>query len=235
MVRREKFPSFFVTAVWRRTLDVAEGVECGEMTVDGRSKQQEHSPGVRIPRWVRMASRPKHRMEMHNSWWMVGRLMAVSPVVLSAVIWASTHIAVDPALRMMALCAHLVSLVLGFGAVMVADYLVLVWILGRTTLIEACTGIHRIQLLVWIGLAGLTASGALLAPDLSAGITQIKVVLVLFLTVNGIQSIVLNDRIKGIVADYIPIRLVLWSGVTMCVSQICWWGSFSIGFWNATH
>ncbi|MET8248364.1 hypothetical protein ABZV31_30590 [Streptomyces sp. NPDC005202] len=94
-----------------------------------------------------------------------------------------------------ALFVHLALLVLGFGAVLVADYYGLLWLTGRCTLDEAvgCTG--RLHVPLWAGLTGLVVSGVVLHPDLASPATRTKLVLVLVLALNGLQAKVLHRRV----------------------------------------
>ncbi|MFD4179725.1 hypothetical protein [Rhodococcus sp. NPDC058514] len=178
---------------------------------------------------------PQRPHALHDSWWIVVGAALGASTIIAAVLWISAHVEVDPALHTAALFVHLASLVLGFGGVLVADYLVLVWLSGRCTLAEAIRGAERLHLPIWAGLAGLVASGALLEPDLASDLTRIKMALVLALTVNGLQALILSRRISQ--HDSIPLtpRLMVWGAATAMVSQLCWWGAVWIGFWNAQH
>ncbi len=147
---------------------------------------------------------------------------------LTFAVWASTRLHVGPAAREAALFVHLVSLVVGMGAVLVADYLAVLWLARRTTLAEAVRGMRRLHLPIWLGMSGLVGSGMFLAPDLAAGPTRIKLVLVFVLIVNGLQAAALGHRMA---AESIPGRgLLLRGAASALVSQACWWGSMWIGF-----
>jgi len=159
----------------------------------------------------------------------------LAALALAGVLWISVHVRVDPVLHTAVLFVHLASLVLGFGGVLIADYLVLLWISGRSTLAEAIRGAERLHLPIWAGLAGLVASGALLEPNLASTLTRTKLVLVLLLTVNGLQALILGRRIAHSDATHLPTRLTLWGAATALISQLCWWGAVWIGFWNAEH
>ncbi|WP_213572032.1 hypothetical protein [Rhodococcus sp. USK13] len=178
---------------------------------------------------------PAKPLVLHDSWAIVGAAAVVASAVVAASVWVSTHIDVDPVLHTAALFVHLASLVLGFGGVLIADYLVLVWISGRSTLAEAIRGAERLHLPIWLGLAGLIGSGAFLEPNLNSALTQTKVVLVLVLTVNGLQALILSGRIAHSNAPHLPPQLTVWGAATAMISQVCWWGAVWIGFWNAEH
>ncbi|MFD4975491.1 hypothetical protein [Streptomyces sp. NPDC058424] len=142
----------------------------------------------------------------------------------------------DPALHTAALFVHLASLVLGFGAVLVADYYGLLWISGRCTLIDALGSTARLHVPIWTGLAGLVLSGMMLHPDPTSTFTRIKLALVLILTLNGLQAGLLNRRMaRQASSPPLAPRLLAWGATTALVSQICWWGAVVIGFRNSQH
>ncbi|MFF3059917.1 hypothetical protein [Streptomyces sp. NPDC057909] len=155
-------------------------------------------------------------------------------MMLAACAWISLHLHADPALHTAALFVHLASLVLGFGAVLVADYHGLLWISGRCTLNDALGSTTRLHVPIWTGLAGLVVSGVMLHPDLTSALTRTKLALVLVLTLNGLQAGLLNRRTAQR-ASSTPLtpRLLAWGAATALVSQICWWGAVVIGFRNS--
>jgi len=126
-----------------------------------------------------------------------------------------------------ALFAHLGFVILGFGTVLVADYFFALWILGRSTFIEAVGHTTRLHALIWAGLTGLVASGMLLRPDLTLGTTLVKLGLVAVLTVNGVQASALSRHMTAIDGDP-PWRLLVRGGITSAVSQVCWWGDLTV-------
>ncbi|AII10482.1 hypothetical protein [Rhodococcus opacus] len=178
---------------------------------------------------------PERPLALHDSWFIVFAAALLAAGALAGVLWISVHVRVDPVLHTAALFVHLASLVLGFGGVLIADYLVLLWISGRSTLSEAIRGAERLHLPIWAGLAGLVASGAFLEPNLASALTRTKLVLVLVLTVNGLQALILSRRIAHSDGAHLPTRLTLWGAVTALISQLCWWAAVWIGFWNAEH
>ncbi|WP_329050336.1 hypothetical protein OG738_00680 [Amycolatopsis sp. NBC_01488] len=160
--------------------------------------------------------------------------MSASIMLLAGAIWLSTRVRPNPAWHDIALFAHLASLVVGLGAVLVADYFFALWAFGRLSFAEAVHSASRLHLLVWTGLTGLVASGALLAPDLGSAATVVKLCLVGVLAVNGVHATVLGKRM-ALVDDPVPVRLLVRGGLTTAVSQLCWWGAVVIGFLNATR
>lgn len=101
-------------------------------------------------------------------WWTSAAGALLICLGWTACVWISTHLRADPALHTAALFVHLASLVLGFGAVLVADYYGLLWLTGRCELGEAVGCAARLHTPIWAGLAGLVASGIMLHPDLAS-------------------------------------------------------------------
>ncbi|MEV6872958.1 hypothetical protein [Amycolatopsis sp. NPDC051128] len=160
--------------------------------------------------------------------------MAASIMLLIAAIWLSARLHPSPAWHAVALFAHLASLVLGLGAVLVADYFFALWVLRRTTFAEAVRSTSRLHLPVWAGLTGLVGSGALLEPDLGSPATVVKLGLVLVLTVNGVHVVLLGKQM-AFVEEPVPARLLVRGGLATAISQFCWWGAVVIGFLNANR
>ncbi|MGW1892776.1 hypothetical protein ACWCP6_21435 [Streptomyces sp. NPDC002004] len=154
--------------------------------------------------------------------------------VLAASAWVSLHLRADAALHDAALFVHLASLVLGFGAVLMADYWGLLWMSGRCTLREALDTAGRLHVPIWTGLAGLVVSGMALEPDLSSAFTRTKLALVVALTLNGLQAGLLNRRMaQQDPAAPLARGLLARGAATALVSQVCWWGAVAIGFHNS--
>lgn len=173
------------------------------------------------------------RLGLYDTWWTVGAAAVGVCLSLAACAWVSAHLRVDPTLHTAALFVHLASLVLGFGAVLAADYHALLWLTGRCSLAEALDGTHRLHVPIWAGLAGLVASGVLLHPDLGAPLTRIKLALVLGLTLNGLQAGLLARRMRARRDGAVAPRLLVRGAGTAVVSQVCWWGAVVIGFRNS--
>jgi hypothetical protein len=172
---------------------------------------------------------PARPIRLGDSWWVFAAVASVACAALAAAIWMSVHLHPDATLHDVALFVHLSSLVFGFGAVLVADYLVVLWLLRRLTFADAFHGAARLHVPIWIGLIGLVLSGVLLQPDLAAGTTRAKLALVAALTVNGLHAMVLSKRVEA-EAGALSMRLLSWGAITTTISQACWWGSVVIGF-----
>ncbi|MGW2663912.1 hypothetical protein ACWCW7_23370 [Nocardia tengchongensis] len=205
-------------------------------------------PGSEVVRWgERHTSRvparsrrlfdpvPEKPLTLHDSWWIVAAAALVAASALVVAVWIAVHLRVDPVLHQAGLFVHLASLALGFGGVLMADYLVLRWLAGRSTFADAVQSANRLHAPIWAGLAGLIASGCVLEPNLDSPLTRTKLVLVLLLTLNGLQAGILGRRLTDFTTAPLPNRLLGWAAVTGVVSQICWWGAIFIGFWNAEH
>ncbi|MBF6298827.1 hypothetical protein IU459_14925 [Nocardia amamiensis] len=96
--------------------------------------------------------------------------------------------------------------------------------------------LHTAGLFVHLAaLVGLIASGCVLEPNLASMLTRTKLALVLVLTLNGPQAMMLSKRLDQHWSAALPPRVLIWAAATGVVSQICWWGAVLIGFWNAEH
>ncbi len=189
-------------------------------------------PEIRPTSATTQGARHARPLGLYDSWWtMAGAALAIC-AAWAASVWISFHLQADAALHTVALFVHLASLVLGFGAVLVADYYGLLWITGRCSLRDALGSAGRLHLPIWAGLAGLVASGTMLHPDPSSTLTCVKLVLVLLLSLNGLQAGLLNQRMAAHTAAAPGPRLLAWGGATALVSQVCWWGAVIIGFLN---
>lgn len=158
-------------------------------------------------------------------------IAAAAVAALGAAVWVSTVVETDP-IHDLALFGHLVALIVGFGAVLVAEYHFALWVFRRITFAEAVVNTSRLHPLIWAGLLGLVATGALLRPDLTSTATVVKLALVAVLTVNGVQATALG---RSLSATSSPTRrLLIRGGATSAISQICWWGAIVVGFLGVT-
>lgn len=133
---------------------------------------------------------------------------------------------------------HILSLIIGFGAVIVIDTCGLLWIFKRVTL-QFVTKVARItQPLIWIGWFGLAFSGIalLLLQDTITPLTILKLGLVLFAGINGVYLHHIKqelERVHG--TQHLPSLLWVKMILATTVSQISWWGALVIGFINGLH
>jgi hypothetical protein len=86
---------------------------------------------------------------------------------------------------------------------------------------------------IWIGLAGLSVSGMLLAPDTSAPLTLVKLVAVLVVALNGLAAATVQRRLLALHGSTPPRRLLLTAALVATVSQAGWWTATVVGFLNA--
>lgn len=144
----------------------------------------------------------------------------------------------NPSLRHPALFAHLVSLIVGFGAVVVIDVYGLLWVLGRRTAGEFVAMARATHILISAGLVGLVASGIVLDPNLRNPLAWIKLTLVLVVMVNGLNAHHLSHRLQAVAGHVrgadIPWDFVPRAFATAAVSQLAWWGALLIGFLTTT-
>ncbi|ATL68597.1 hypothetical protein [Nocardia terpenica] len=152
-----------------------------------------------------------------------------APIALGVAIWVSTLVHVGPGWLEAALFVHLASVVVGLGAVLVADYFAALWVLRLGTLDEMVAGTQRLHLPIWLGMIGLVSSGMLLGPDLSADTTRLKLALVFALLLNGLYARALGGRMAA-AGTAVGTGLLVRGVLTSVVSQACWWGAVWIGF-----
>ncbi|GAA4455455.1 hypothetical protein [Phytohabitans houttuyneae] len=164
---------------------------------------------------------------------LVLRAAAAITAVWVAVVWTSPHIDVGPEVHRLALFCHLAALVVGFGAVLAMDWLGLQWMLRRLDLPTLLRTTHNAHLLVWLGLAGLVASGALLGPNIGAGQTRVKLVAVLAVALNGLYVGRLQHRLGAYTESRPPWTLLAAGGLASLVSQAGWWTATAVGFLSA--
>ncbi|MFE3192726.1 hypothetical protein ACFXHA_27205 [Nocardia sp. NPDC059240] len=169
----------------------------------------------------------------HDSWRIVSAYGLLATGALAAAVWIAAHVTASPAVHTGGVVVHLASLALGFGGVLVADSFVLRWAAGRLGLEEALGAVSRLHVPIWLGLAGLVASGCVLEPNLASTMTRTKPTLVLILTLNGIQAYGLQRRLRARGELPLTPRLLAWGVTTGVLSQVCWWGATAIGFLNA--
>ncbi|MGH8868927.1 MAG: hypothetical protein ACRDYU_13135 [Actinomycetes bacterium] len=165
--------------------------------------------------------------------WALVCLGGVMSGVWAAAVWVAAHLEADPALHTAALFAHLASLVVGLGAVMVVDLVGLLWLLGRRSILDVARVVDLGHLAIWVGLAGLVLSGVLLHPDLSSPLVWLKLFLVLAVGLNGLHAHAIRQLLHRLAAPTPPRGLVARVLVAGLLSQAGWWGATLVGFLNA--
>jgi hypothetical protein len=167
----------------------------------------------------------RHRRPPALTW--PARAAVIVTLAWTAVVWSAPHIHASPAVHRLALFCHLAALVVGFGAVLAVDWLGLQWMLRRIELATLLRTAHDLHLLIWLGLTGLVASGALLSPDTSAPLTRLKLAAVLVVALNGLYVGSLHGRLASR-----PVRwpLLARGAAAALTSQLCWWTATAVGF-----
>lgn len=153
--------------------------------------------------------------------------------VWAGAVWASGHLTVDPILHTVALFGHLAALVVGFGAVLVIDYHGLLWLTGRRTLPEVLDLAASLHPPVWAGTAGLVVTGVFLGPDLQSPLTQVKLLAVLVIALNGLAATLLSHRLAPSDGSSPRRAALLAGGATAGLSQLGWWTALVVGFVNS--
>lgn len=137
----------------------------------------------------------------------------------------------------LALFVHLVSVTVGFGAVIATDVCGLLWSLGQRSTRDLLNFTGVTQPLIWLGYIGLVVSGLFLHPNLHRALTDIKLVGVVIVGLNGIYLHFLRLETKRLgdkkFADT-PMIYKLKSFWGIAVSQLFWWTAIVIGFLTAT-
>lgn len=157
-------------------------------------------------------------------------LAAVGVVVCWAiVVWTAPRLQVSPQLHDLVLFGHLAALLLGFGAVLVAEWFGLLWLLRRRPLASVLHVAAGTHLPIWLGLAGLGVTGVLLAPSELGTATTVKLGMVLVVALNGLYVRRTQQRLAtsgSTVARSVLVR----ASVSAFVSQGSWWTAIAIGF-----
>jgi hypothetical protein len=148
----------------------------------------------------------------------------------------SVAIVPQPNVRLVALFVHLASVVVGLGAAVMVEYNGLLWMRGARTVGSVNEAEHTLSFVVWVGIVGLLVSGMLLHPDLSNPLTDLKLLSVLVLALNGVAVTKLANELGRLRPD-MPFRRTppalrrwaVWSGT---LSQVAWWTAVIIGMLN---
>ncbi|WP_157536667.1 hypothetical protein [Kitasatospora mediocidica] len=150
-----------------------------------------------------------------------------------ALILASLHAHPGAGVRDAALALHLLSLALGFGAVLAVDAMGLAVLLGWARVERLLAFSARADRLIWGGFVGLAVSGVWLRPDFSSGWTAVNFVAVLVAALNGVFAHALRTGVPPQLRTRpwhdLPPSL-LWRGCAAAlVSQAAWWTSILVG------
>lgn len=165
--------------------------------------------------------------------WVLAAAGLLSCAALAAVCWMSGHLHADPTLQTVARFLHVAALVAGLGAVLAVDWFAVLWLLGRRRLAGVLDTACTLQVPIWLGLAGLVATGLFLNPDLTSTLTRAKLGLVLAVTLNGLYAHRLGQHLGRYRDRPVPRSLLVQSGAAATASQLGWWGASLIGFLNS--
>ncbi|GEM_PF-1616574 len=136
------------------------------------------------------------------------------------------------------LFGHLISLVVGFGAVIVIDTFGLLWLARMwgvdLTLVRRVANIT--QRLIWIGFTGLILTGIpmLYINGTVSDMTIIKLSLVAMIGLNGVFLHFIKKMLDALGEDItdVPAKVYFRISLASAISQIGWWGATAIGFLN---
>ncbi len=158
-------------------------------------------------------------------------LVIVLAVSLSVALSALVHPSAP--LYRTGVTVHLLSVVLGLGAVLLIDWHGLLWLLRRRTLGDGRRLADAAAPLIWSAFAGLLASGTVLRPDLSATLTWVKLAAVLVIGLNGVEATAFAHRLLRFPPDSslsgLPGRVRARLVASALTSQAGWWAAVVIG------
>ena len=157
------------------------------------------------------------------------RLLGVVTVAIVGLIFISTLVNPPEWLQVVALFIHLISLVVGFGAVLAVDWYGLLSLSRRVTIGDVLLTAERMTPLIWIGLAGLTASGVLLKPNLNSWLVVVKLCCGVGVGIVGVLALSTSRAIERLMPA--PPRSLIHRGMALAgASQTFWWTAVIIGF-----
>lgn len=164
-----------------------------------------------------------------------GALATMIILTWTVVFIAAPRVHTDITVHRAALFGHLAALVLGFGAVLTVDWFGLMWMMGRHSLDNVLEVARVAHVPIWLGMAGLVATGMVLTPDTSRPLTVLKLVAVLAVAINGLYARAVQQRMSAL-NGVRPSRSLLVHGVVaVAISQTGWWIATVVGFINAQN
>lgn len=157
---------------------------------------------------------------------------AVVSLAWLAVVVIAPRVAPPPDVRAAALFAHLISMLIGFGAVLFVDWSGILFLAGRRSFGDVLRTAESALTPTWIGFTGLLISGMLLHPQVTY-LTTVKLLAVLVVGLNGIYAGTLAARLSRFHGRRPPTSLLAGAGLATAVSQLAWWTAVIIGFLNS--
>lgn len=144
-----------------------------------------------------------------------------------------------PVIHLVALALHLASVIVGLGAALMVEYQGILWTTGRQGVRDLEHVERFTSPVVWLGILGLLASGALLEPDLAHPLTAIKLAAVLVVACNGVGVTRLTRELARVPASApfrsLPLRLRMWCMGSAATSQLAWWTAVIVGMLNTAR
>lgn len=164
-------------------------------------------------------------------------LLIVGAFALLAIsTFAASQITLGPTARRIAVIAHALSFVVGFGAVLAVMLCGLRVMLGKLTFAEAARTAVVVDPGIWLGFLLMVISGAFLNPDLQSYWVRAKLLLAFIACVNGILALpsmktllALPSR-GGLEVVPLPLRVQLLTQTS--ISQLSWWAMVFISYWR---
>lgn len=157
------------------------------------------------------------------------RLLGIVSATIIGLIFLSTLVDPPHWLQVVALFFHLIFLVVGFGSVLAVDWYGLLSLSRRVTIGDVLLTAERMTPLIWIGLAGLTATGMLLKPNLSSWLVVVKLSCVLGVGIVGVLALSTSRAMERQMPA--PPRSLIHRGMLLAgASQTFWWTAVIIGF-----
>lgn len=132
-----------------------------------------------------------------------------------------------------ALFIHIVSLITGFGSVLVIDMFGLLWLFKKVPLSLVMKVANVTQRLIWLGWFGLVASGSymLWTKGFIDNLTWMKLFFVALIGLNGIWLHLIKKGFERVQNDPgLPLRLIFNMTLSTTISQVGWWSAILIGF-----
>jgi hypothetical protein len=160
------------------------------------------------------------------------RLAGLFVGTIVTIILISTRIHPPHLLHELALFGHLAALLVGFGSVLAVDWFGLLFLARRMTMGAVLVQADRMTPMIWLGLLGLTLSGAFLEPDLGSSLVIVKMLCVLGVSVIGVLTLATKRQMVRRLAT-LPRGLMLRGMILASASQAFWWTAVIIGFHGA--
>jgi hypothetical protein len=160
---------------------------------------------------------------------------AVAGLWALAVLLAAVFPLEHPQVARVALFIHLMSMAIGFGAVVMIDVYGLMWLFGRRSLAELVDLETAAHCVIAVGIGGLLASGIALHPELSTSAARLKMALVLIVMLNGLAAQRMLQRMRATLPPHTRGDGIPWAAfqrglAAALISQATWWGCIAIGF-----